>query len=105
MQTQRQLQVSLETHGRYISSLIDSEAVPPVANSDPLLDNLPSLELDLEDLPAVPVNNRPDVGAAENFDHRWMLGHSTSSDRPAAALDMQTVSVIRCQALAILIQT
>ena len=47
LQTQRQLQVSLEAHGKYISSLIEPETSSPYTGNgdDALLDTLPPLEL------------------------------------------------------------
>ena len=47
MQTQRQLQVSLEAHGQYISSLIEPETTASYmgTDSDSLLEELPPLEL------------------------------------------------------------
>lgn len=79
MQTQRQLQTSLEAHGRYISSLIEPQAsVEPVKHdNNSLLDMLPPLELAVPDALQKHFSETPLSGA--NLGSSWDLGRSSGT--------------------------
>lgn len=76
LQTQRQLQVSLEAHGRYINSLIDPDVSTINPGNDGLIDSLPSLELELEQLQHVGIPEKPDLQSLSPFDDRWPTAHA-----------------------------
>lgn len=100
LQTQRQLQVSLEAHGKYISSLIEPETSSPYSNSaeDALLDTLPPLELAISQgadaLKAAPELNPALWGPNPT----WELSHSSATCLPLPELQSLVSSEIAKQA-------
>lgn len=92
MQTQRQLQVSLEAHGKYISSLIDADTNSVEPRNDPLLDELPSLELDLEDLPNFPLQQQHSQSVAPLFSQGWDATRSADTNIQVGFISHETIS-------------
>ena len=92
VQTQRQLQVSLEAHGKYISSLIDADTNSVEPRNDPLLDELPSLELDLEDLPNFPLQQQHSQSVAPLFSQGWDATRSADTNIQVGFISHETIS-------------
>ena len=89
LQTQRQLQVSLEAHGKYISSLIEPETSSPYSSTaadDALLDTLPPLELAISqgtDTLKAPPELNP---ALWEQNPTWDISHSSATCLPLPEL-------------------
>ncbi len=87
MQTQRQLQTSLEAHGQYISSLIAPEATAAYLGTEPdaLLEGLPPLEAVMGQEGREGRSPQPPAVAGGLQEWRqgstWELGHSSATGR------------------------